>query len=124
MDFFFLCESEAVFVLSWTLRGHAGLCVFAPVWMNVRACVHACVCAPGPYGKSAPAVVSESIDRRLCASHVKFMSCTAFTKEAWNGFWGKIMPEQWEDGAEDNEPNEKIEPRKKERRGKDTKEER
>ncbi len=59
-----------------------------------------CVCA-GLYGKSEPGVVGGSIDRRLCASHVKFMFCAAFTKEPWNGFWGKITLEQWEDGTED-----------------------
>lgn len=31
------------------------------------------------------------------------MFCAAFTKEPWNGFWGKIMPRQPEDQAEDNE---------------------
>lgn len=84
------------------LRGHAWLCVFAPAWMNAYECV--CVV---PCGKNAPAMVNGSIDRGLCATHVKFMFCAAFTKEPWNGFRGNIMPEQWEDGAEDSETCEK-----------------
>lgn len=69
----FLCVS--VFVLSfWS---HAGLCV--------------CV---GLYGKSEPTVVSGSIDKRLRATHVKFMYCAAFTKEPRSGFRGMIMPER------------------------------
>lgn len=55
----------------------------------------------------------------LCASHVKFMFCAAFTKEPWNGFWGKIMLKQWEDGPEDNEADE-AESRGRGRREKDT----
>lgn len=77
----------------------------------------------GLYGKSEPAMVRGSIDRRLCASHVKFMFCAAFTKEPWNGFCGKIMLEQWEDGAEDNETDENRAAREGPR-GEDTKEER
>lgn len=61
-----------------------------------------------------PAVVSGSINRRPCATHVKFMYCAALTKEAWNGFWGKIMPEQREDGAEENKTDKRmIQKRKK-----------
>lgn len=46
-------------------------------------------------GMSASSVVSESIHRRLCARHVKFMFCAAFLKEPWNGFQGKIC---WSNG--------------------------
>lgn len=78
---FFLCVCGCVYTLM-DLWGHAGLCVFAPVWMNVYLCV-------GLYGKSKPAVVSGCIDKRLCATHVKFMFCTAFTKEAPEWFLGE-----------------------------------
>lgn len=47
------------------------------------------------------------------------MFCAAFTKEPWNGFWGKIMLKQWEDGPEDNEADE-AESRGRGRREKDT----
>lgn len=55
------------------------------------------------FGKSEPAVVGSSIDRSLCAPHVKFMYCAALTKEPRTGFWGKIMPEQREDGTEEKQ---------------------
>lgn len=54
------------------LWGHAGLYVFAPMWLTVCMCM--CV---GQDGKSEPTVVSGSIDRRLCAANVKFMYCAA-----------------------------------------------
>lgn len=94
--FFFFCESEAVFVLSWTFEVTLG-CVY------LRQCGDClCLCV-GLRGKCSPAVVMGRIDRRLCATHVKFMFCAAFTKEPWNGFCGKITPQQREDGAKDNE---------------------
>lgn len=66
------------------------LCISAPDDVNTGPCWVACVqTSEGMYavnGMSAPAVVSESIHRRLCARHVKFMFCTSFLKEPWNGF--------------------------------------
>lgn len=96
MDFC-VCKS-----LYWCSHGLMGSCWVVCICsrVDVRVCV-------GLYGKSEPTMVRGSIDRRLCASHVKFMFCAAVTKEPWNGFWGEIMPEQWEDGTEDNETDEK-----------------
>lgn len=91
-----ICVCESVFMLSWTYGVMLG-CVY----------LHQCVCLCARlYGKSEPAVASGSIDRRLCATHVKFMYCAALTKELWNGFWGKIMPEQREDRTEENKTDE------------------
>lgn len=86
--------------------GHAGLYVFAPMWLTVCMCM--CV---GQNGKSEPTVVSGSINRRLCAANVKFMYCAAFTKEACNGFWGKIMAVQWRDRSRERKTR-KVEERK------------
>lgn len=66
------------------------LCIPAPDDVNTGPCWVVCVQASEEMyvgnGMSAPAVVSESIHRRLCARHVKFMFCAAFVKEPWNGF--------------------------------------
>lgn len=84
---------------SW---GHDELCVFAPVWMNVYACVLGCMGRVNP-----PWSVGVLTEDTVCATHVIFMFCAAFLKEPWNVFWGKIMLEQWEDGTEASETDEK-----------------
>lgn len=80
----------------------------------------ACVCASGCVGSVHPPWSWGA----LCVTHVKFMFCAAFTKEPWNGFWGKITPQQREDGAKDNEMDGKQSAEKRDGEEEGTKEER
>lgn len=91
VDVFPVCEAAPV--LSWTSRVMLG-CVLRP---GGRMCISVCV------GHGGECTCCGQWEHWWRATHVKFMFCAAFTKGPRNGFWGKIMPRQPEDQAEDNE---------------------
>lgn len=73
----------------------------ACVWTSAHECVHTCV------GHWKEGTRCSQGEHWRYATHVKFMFCAPFTKKSLNGFWGKIMLKQWEDGAEDNKADKK-----------------